>query len=121
MQQTIHRITFTQAQERGLVAGAAADKIVIRPTDIIFAIGSHAVACLRQRSKTVAIVCGCWTRPDSRGQGYGSAMVRHVIAQASPWATLLEVYAMRPQLFFQIGFLPVRAFKIGTTLMRKQI
>lgn len=117
-------IPFDIAEASGIVAAAKKDRVTIKDGDTIFAVqGIRAVACVRFIRRKLARLCGCWVAKEHRGQGVGTALVKHRIdyIQNHTGALAIDTYAFNNRLFIDLGFEERAGFKIGTTLFRKQI
>jgi GNAT superfamily N-acetyltransferase len=65
---------------------------------------------------------GTVTAPELRGEGYGDAMLRHLIAMAvERGAEVVESYAKEPAWYLRNGFEVKRVTKWGVTVVQKSL
>jgi ribosomal protein S18 acetylase RimI-like enzyme len=65
---------------------------------------------------------GTVTAPELRGEGYGDAMLRHLIAMAvERGAEVIESYAKEPAWYLRNGFEVNRVTKWGVTVVQKNL
>ena len=103
-----------------LIAAAKRDGVTIRESDTIFAAredcGIVAIGCVRFVGKRRARICGAWTVPKMRGNGYGRALVEHRLNKIEESGRrIVDTFAFNPKLYVSLGFEPKRSYKIGTT------
>jgi ribosomal protein S18 acetylase RimI-like enzyme len=74
------------------------------------------------KDRKLARIKGTVTAPESRGQGHGDALLRHLEAEAAlGGAQGLEVYAKNPAWYQRNGWQVKRITKWGTTVLTKQL
>jgi predicted GNAT family acetyltransferase len=108
-----------------LIAAAKRDGVTIRESDTIFAAredcGIVAIGCVRFVGKRRARLCGAWTVPKMRGNGYGRALVEHRLQFVDNIPShqysirVIDTFAFNTKLYTALGFESLRSFKIGTT------
>lgn len=79
-------------------------------------------AALVEVSKDKARIKGTVTAPELRGQGYGAAMLQHLIQEAkSAGYKVIESFAKNPKWYLENGFRTVRQTKWGVTVVTMDI
>ncbi len=79
-------------------------------------------AALVKASRTNVRIKGTVTAPELRGQGYGDAMLKHLIQEAKEQGYLtIESFARNPAWYLRNGFHVKRVTKWGVTVVAKSL